>query len=275
VTGPCNKGAARLGPLSRGIALFIVTLIEIAALPGRRDAIAELGRRAELAIGFRQLASVRRAAEGTTPWHDHAAAPHIGDHETQGGGFQPGLAGMMAAGVMSGGPPVGPGGFAGGAGPGAAFGFGEGYGTFGGYWAYRALGAGLNSAQQRPMAARPDVTRRRLTPATEDLPALTATGEDPTVLAFCLGSRGGRVAYEVLNLPEPMTFVYRSDGPGGIGAVNRALDDVGFRAAAVHASGLGEPSRAGAGQAELASAFIDRVAHDARWQDRIGELLGG
>src|SRR6185437_14334781 len=101
-----------------------------------------------------------------------------------------------------GGPPTGPGGFAGAGGPGTVFGFGEGYEALGGYWAFRALGSGLNAAQQRPMAARPDMTRGRLTPATEDLSALTAAGDDPTVLAFCLGSRGGRVAYEVLNLPE-------------------------------------------------------------------------
>jgi hypothetical protein len=95
------------------------------------------------------------------------------------------------------------------------------------------------------------------------------------VLAFCLGSRGGRVAYEVLNLPEPMTFVYRADGPGGLAAINRALDDARFQAAAVHASGLGERARDGAGQAALTSALIDRVPHDARWRDRIRELLGG
>jgi hypothetical protein len=46
----------------------------------------------------------RRPAAGTTSWHDHAAAPHIGEHESPGGSFGPGLAGVLAADVMSGGP---------------------------------------------------------------------------------------------------------------------------------------------------------------------------
>src|SRR6185437_2069200 len=113
------------------------TLIELAALPdrrdavaalGRRDAVAGLGRQAQLAVGFRQLASVRRPAAGVEPWHDHAATPHIGEHETTGGTFQPGLAGVMAAGVMAGGPGAfGPGGgfeSGGGFGPGGPGGFG-------------------------------------------------------------------------------------------------------------------------------------------------------
>ena len=141
------------------------TLLQLATLPDRRDAMAGLGRRTELAIGFRQLASVRRPAAGATPWHDHAATPHIGEHESPGGSFGPGLAGVMAAGVMSGGP--------------GAFGFGEGFGAFGGYWAFRALGAGMNARGARPMAPRPDVTRGLLTPATEDLAALTMTGDTP------------------------------------------------------------------------------------------------
>ncbi len=79
------------------------TLIQLATAPGRRGAVAELGRRGGLAVGFRQLASVRRPAVGAEPWHDHAAAPHIGEHESTGGAFQPGLAGVMAAGAMAGG----------------------------------------------------------------------------------------------------------------------------------------------------------------------------
>ena len=38
------------------------TLLQLATLPARRDAVAELARRTDLAIGFRQLASVRRPA---------------------------------------------------------------------------------------------------------------------------------------------------------------------------------------------------------------------
>jgi len=224
------------------------TLVQVATLPARRDAVAELARRTDLAIGFRQLVSVRRPAAGVTPWRDHAAAPHIGGHESPGGSFPPGMTGMTAAGMMSGGPPLGPGGRAG---PGGPFGFGEGYGTYGAYWAFRALGAGMNARGQRPMAARPDLTRGSLTPATEDLAALVATGESPTVLAFALGRRPGRVVYEVLNQAEPMTFVYRADE---LAAINRALDDAGFQAAAVHG-------------------LAAQVPHDAQWPDRITRLL--
>jgi hypothetical protein len=251
------------------------TLIQLATVPDRRDAVAELGRRGDLAVGFRQLASVRRPAVGAEPWHDHAARPHIGEHESTGGAMlagwpaatgQPGLAGGMAAGMMAGGPGAygGPGAFGMGGGPGA-FGFGEGFGAFGGYWAFRALGAGMNSrgpwpqATQpagRPMAVRPDVTRGLLTPATEDLSALTVTGESPTVLAFALAPGPGGVAYEVLNRPAPQTWVFRGD----LAAVNRALDDAGFDPAALAAP----PGLAPAGQ----------VPHDAGWAGRIATLLG-
>jgi hypothetical protein len=213
------------------------TLIQVATRPDRRDAVAELGRRAGLAIGFRQLTSVRRPAVGAEPWHDHAATPHIGQHESTGGGFQPGLAGVMAAGVMAAGP--------------GAFGYGEGFGAFGRYWAFRALGAGLNGRSLRPMAARPDVTRGLLTPATEDLPALTVTGESPTVLAFVLAPGPGGVAYDLLNQAGPGTYVFRGD----LAAVNRALDGAGFDPAA----------------ADLATA--GPVAHDADWASRIAALL--
>lgn len=184
--------------------------MQVAALPARRDQIAALAHRAELAIGFKQLVSIRQDAAGVTPWRDHAVTPHIGEHDSPGGAFGPGLMGMMAAGVMETGPPTGPGGFGGG--PPGFFG---GYGGYGDYWAFRALGAGMNTRQDRPMAARPHVTRGRLIPAAEDLSALTVTGEDATVLAFVLVSHAGRVAYDVLNQQSPATYVYRADGPGG------------------------------------------------------------
>jgi hypothetical protein len=56
------------------------TLLQLVTVPERRDAVAELGRRTELALGFHQVRSVRRAAVGTTPWRDPAVTPHIGDH---------------------------------------------------------------------------------------------------------------------------------------------------------------------------------------------------
>jgi hypothetical protein len=143
---------------------------------------------------------------------------------------------------------AGPGAFGMGAGPGA-FGFGEGFGAFGGYWAFRALGAGINGRGPQPMVTRPDVTRGRLTPATEDLSALTVTGESPTVLAFALVQGPDTVAYEALNRPGPATYVFR----GELAAVNRALDDAGFDPAALDLAG--------------------RVPHDAGWASRIAEFL--
>ena len=248
------------------------TLAGLATLPARRDALAELARQTDLALGFRQLASVRRPASGITPWRDHAAAPHIGGHESPGGSFRPGLPGMLAAGVVSGGavsggPLAGPAGWGGPFGFGADFG-GQFAGGFGEYWAFRALGAGLNAREQRPMAPRPDVTRGLLTPATEDLSALTIGGADPTVLAFALGYRPGRVVYEVLNQPEPPTVVYRADPAAAtdsalapdanlLAAVNRALDDVGF-----------QPTTA-----RLIDLTSQLVPHDSHWSTRIAELL--
>ena len=259
------------------------TLLDVAALPARREAVAELARRTHLAIGFKQLASVRTAPAGVTPWHDHAAAPHIGEHASPGGSFGTGVMGMMAAGAMTGlgelGVLGGPGGFGGMGGPGGMFGFGKGYGMYGDYWAFRALGAGLNSGQHRSMTPRPDVTRGRLTPAGEDMSALAASGEDPTVLAFVLGIAAERVVYEVLNRPEPMTYVYRAAGPAGPGgpaglaAINRALDDTGFQPAAVHAEGLAAPARPAGRAGELAGALAGQVPHDADWPARIAELL--
>jgi hypothetical protein len=63
----------------------------------------------------------------------------------------------------------------------------------------------MNSRGLRPMAVRPDVTRGLLTPATEDLSALTVGGESPTVLACALAAGPRAVAYEVLNQPGPAT----------------------------------------------------------------------
>ena len=92
---------------------------------------------------------------------------------------------------------------------------------------------------------------------------------------LALGSCPGRVVYEALNQPEPMTFVYRAEGADAMAAINRALDDTGFQVKAVHAEGLTAPARPTALPTTLASALIGQVPHDANWPDRIAELLAG
>jgi hypothetical protein len=66
-----------------------VTLLRVATLPDRLAGIAGLAEQADLAIGFKQVTSVRRAAVGLTPWADPSVTPHIGQHETPGGGSAP------------------------------------------------------------------------------------------------------------------------------------------------------------------------------------------
>jgi len=262
------------------------TLLGIATLPERQQMVTELARRTDLAIGFKQVTSVRRSAVGVTPWHDHAVTPHIGDHGAPGGRFGPGVGGVLAAGVVSG---IGSGGFGGdvggfggfGGGVGGSGGFGGGMGGWGDYWAFRALGAGLNGRQDRPMAARADVSRGGLIPATEDLSALTAGGEDPTVLAFALGRRcadglPSLVVYEVLNQLEPLTHVYKPDSGSGtneLAAVNRCLDDAGFQLAAVHAEGLTSARGPDASASPLARWLAGKIPHDAQWATRLDALL--
>ena len=182
---------------------------------------------------------------------------------------------MMGAGLMSGlGPGGGLGGYGGGGyggggygGYGGPFGGGPGgFGALGGLWAFRALG-GLNSGDvQHQMTPRADVRRGLLTPETQDLAALTTSGDDPTVLAFALlcPARGGDlVAYEVLNLPEPVTYVYRAGGPDPRALVNQALDEIGFAPAAIHAAASGDlaaPHRQDAATSPLARALVARSA---------------
>jgi hypothetical protein len=96
------------------------------------------------------------------------------------------------------------------------------------------------------------------------------------VLAFALGCHPGRVVYEVLNQPEPMTFVYRAQGADALAAVNRALDDAGFQPAAVHAEGLTAPvavSGPSAAPSALTASLLAQVPHDPQWHDRIAQLL--
>jgi len=266
------------------------TLLRVATLPDRLAAVAGLAAQADLAIGFKQVTSVRRAAVGLTPWVDPSVTPHIGQHETPGGRFGPGLGGVLAAGVMSG---IGPGGGLGGYGPGGYAGFGgygyggpfgggpAGFGEFGVYWAFRALGAGVNAnpGGQHPMTARSHVRYGLLTPEADDLAALTTSGADPTVLAFALltPARGGDpVAYEVLNRPEFATYVYRAPGADPRALVNQALDAVGFAAAELHAATSGDPAaprRQDAATSPLPRALVATVAHDAAWPTRLADLL--
>jgi hypothetical protein len=245
-------------------------LIEIVTAQSRREAAAELGRRTDLAVGFKQIASVRRPAVGGAGPAARAVAPRIGQQASPGGSFPPGVLGMAAAGMLAGGTMAG-GTMAGG----LPLGFDDGYSFYGGYWGFRALGAVIDPAQQRPMTPRPDVSRGRLTPATEDLPALVATGEEPTVLAFVLGRAGDRVVYEVLNRPEPVTFVYQAAGADGLTAINRALDDSGFRPAAGHAGGPDSVARPTGWARLLAESLAGQVAHDTGWLSEITALLPG
>jgi len=255
------------------------TLLRVATLPGRLQALSGLADRVDLAIGFKQVTSVRRAAVGVTPWRDRSATPHIGGHETPGGQFGAGLGGMMGAGLMAG---LGAGGGYGGYGYGGPFGGGPGgFGALGGLWAFRALG-GLNSGAdlQHQMTPRADVRHGLLTPETQDLAALTTSGDDPTVLAFALlavAGGGDLVAYEVLNLPEPVTYVYRAGGPDPRTLVNQALDEIGFAPAAIHAAASGDLAaahRQDAATSPLARALVAEVIHDAGWQPQLAALLG-
>lgn len=232
------------------------SLLRVATLADRFAAVAGLADGADLAIGFRQVISVRRAAVGVTPWHDPAVTPHIGQHDSPGGLFMPGFGGAMAASAMGG---MGP----------------------GGYWAFRALGTGLNwnpGGGQHPMTPRADVRRGLLTPETEDLSALTTVGVNPTILAFaliCPRDGGDPVAYVVLNLPEPHTFVYRAGGLDPRTRVNQALEAAGFSAAAIAAATSGDltSSRRDAESSPLASALVTTIPHDASWPARLAELM--
>ena len=251
------------------------TLLRVAALPDRCSAVTALASQTDLALGFRQLTSVRRAAVGLTPWTDPSATPHFGQHETPGGRFGPGLGGVLAAGLAS---DLRPGGYGGGGygGP-----FGGGPGGYGDYWAFRALGAGMNwsSGVQHQMSPRADVSWGLLTPETEDLSALTTAGTDPTVLAFALltPARGGDpVAYEVLNLPAPVTYVYRVGGPDPRAGVNRALDDAGFAPAELRAATSGDltaPHRQDAATSPLTRALVATIPHDPAWPAQLADLL--
>jgi hypothetical protein len=227
------------------------SLMDVAALPARRDTVADLGRRGELAIGFKQVTSAHQAAVGVTPWRDPAVTPHIGQHESPGGSFGGGLTGMLTAGLVAG--EIGPGGM----------------GAGGSFWALQALGLGISADRQRPVASRRDGQPGRLTPAADDLSALTAAGPEPTVLAFALCRTAGLVALEILNHRDPPTFVYRAAGPDALTEVNRALDDEGFQVTGPE-GGLGSAPQTG-----LSQLLAGRASHGADWTGQLDALLAG
>jgi hypothetical protein len=261
-------------------------LLRVAALPDRWTAVSALADRTDLAIGFRQLASVRRSAVGATSWRDPSATPHVSQHESPGGRFGSGLGGVIAAGLASDLGPAGygPGGYGGG-GYGGPFGGGPGgYGGLGAYWAFRALGAGLNgSSGGRPVTPPADVQLAPLIPATDDLTALTVSGAEPTVLAFALLSpaRGDLVAYEVLNLPEPWTYVYRAGGADPRARINQALDDVGFAAAEISAAATTDLTAVRRQDAvdnpgsPLVRGLVATVPHTSDWAREVAARLDG
>jgi hypothetical protein len=220
------------------------TLADLAVRPERRAALAGLRERGPVALGFRQVLTAHRPAAGVTPWAPRPPAASGPDHGNP-AATATGLGGVMAAEVMAG------------------FG-GGGYGMAESYWALGALGllpglgAGAGGGRARPMAPRPDAGRGRLVPESDDVAAVTVTGDRPAVLAFVLVPAAGRVVLEILNAPGVPTFVYQAAGPAGIAAVSHALDDSGFQPGAAAA-----PPVAG------------QVAHDERWAAGLDELLAG
>ena len=260
------------------------TLLRVATLPGRYPALAGLAG-ADLAIGFRQLTSVRRSAVGVTPWQYPSVTPHFNEHETPGGRFGSGFGGMLGAGVMAG---IGPGGPFGGGPGGYGGGYGGGYagpggyGALGGYWAFRALGAAGNAGPAgAPAPPGPPAWAGRgpLIPETEDLAGLTVSGSGPTVLAFALlvpGRGGDPVVYEALNQPEARTYAYRAGGPDPRARVNQALDDAGFAVGELRDAGSGDLTaayRQDAAASPLGRALVAVIEHDDSWTAQVGQLL--
>jgi hypothetical protein len=76
-------------------------------------------------------------------------------------------------------------------------------------------------------------------------------------------------------MPDAVTYVYEADGDAR-SVINRALDDAGFQAEAVHAAaegGLMAAVRSDAPAVLLAHSLIARVPHDADWQQQVARLL--
>ena len=99
------------------------------------------------------------------------------------------------------------------------------------------------------------------------------------MLAFALLTPAGGddpVAYEVLNLPEPATYVYRAGGQDPLALVNQALDDAGFAAAVIHAVASGDLAaahRQDAATSPLIGALAATIPHDPAWSARLADQL--
>jgi hypothetical protein len=240
-------------------------LIAAATVTERLPIVEKLAKIGPMWIGFKQIVSVERAAEGVTAWTDSAITPNLGSHDGGAGSFGGGMGGMMGAAFMGGGLP-------------RDMGFDGPFGAMGSMLAVSMLGVGGSIVgNQHQIKPRADVERGRLTAAHTDHAALSTSGDEPTVLAFvlCLAP-SGHLIYEVLNEGDHATYVYRSSSPH---AINRALDLVGFRVTGIYtdADSAGSPYRKAAAQLPalrvLRSAFVDRVIHTDGWAAALQRVL--
>jgi hypothetical protein len=264
VAGLLRDGlAAARADLDRVDASVWPALAEAATLPERGAGLRLMAGAGAVWIGFKQVVSVERPADGGQPWRDHAIRPDLGDHGAPGGAFPGGLAGVWGAGMVAGGPPLG---------------FDGPFQAMGAMLAYRMLGTGREPPHR--MLPRATVERGRLTPAHTDLDALSVGGGQPTVLAFALClTPGGRLVYEVLNETDHATYVYRAADPDAVLVLNRALDLLGFRVEGIHADAdsAGSRYRRAVGRLPalrlLREAYLGRIIHGEGWADRLGQLL--
>lgn len=243
-------------------------LVASVATADRLAGVEHLSRLGEAHLGFHQLVSVERSAQGATGWAPTAPTV-VTDHDRTTGGLGTGIGGALTAGAFGDAPS-----------PDA---FGQGFGgQLGSMAALSMLGLmpGLgSSAGDRQAAPRADVERSTLTPPGTDLAALTAAGDAPTVLAFLVVQTGARTVVEVLNEPDHATFVFAS-GPDGLRRLNRGLALLHFQVSAVTAeAGLSSRYAAAIERLEhlraLRSALVGRAIHTDGWRAQLDRLLRG
>ena len=86
--------------------------------------------------------------------------------------------------------------------------------------------------------------------------------------------------YEVLNEPDHATYVLRAGSADRAGALNRALDLIGFRVSAVYtdADSAGSPYHTAAERLPalrmLREAYAGRVIHTDGWPARLAQCAG-